>query len=178
MRTLVLNKAWIAVGHTDWKRAFTLLCAERAEVLEYYEATVKTPREEMFVPAVIRLLDYNKIPIVKISYSKRAILERDSFECQYCGATLNIKSATLDHVVPRAKGGRTTFENTVASCHPCNNRKGSKRLESCNLELRQKPYKPKKSIFKVKLSNLEEEWRDYLPRKLINEFQTHYRNIR
>ena len=69
MRTLVLNKAWLAVGHVGWKDAFRLLCAERAEVLEYYDLTVRTPREEMFVPAVIRLLNYDKLPKCKVSYS-------------------------------------------------------------------------------------------------------------
>jgi 5-methylcytosine-specific restriction endonuclease McrA len=176
MRTLVLNKAWIAIGHASWKDAFRLLCAERAEVLEYYEVTVKTPREELFVPAVIRLLNYDKMPRCKVSYSKRAILERDDFQCQYCGLSLSLRTATLDHVVPRAGGGRTTFENTVASCHPCNNGKGDTPLDNLNIKLKKKPRKPENATFRLRLNRLEEEWKDYLPRKLINEFQTHHRD--
>jgi len=174
MRTLILNKAWIAIGHTNWQGAFKLLCRERAEVLEYYDATVKTPREEMFIPAVLRLLNYDKMPRCKVSYSKRAILERDDFQCQYCGQSLSLKTATLDHVFPRGKGGQTTFENTVASCHPCNNGKGDTPLDSLDLKLRKTPRKPEKVTFRLRLNRLEEEWKDYLPRKLIHEFQTYH----
>lgn len=166
----------MAVGHVSWKDSFRLLCAERAEVLEYYEATVKTPREEMFVPAVIRLLNFDKIPVCKVSFSKRTILERDNFECQYCGLNLSLRTATLDHVNPRAKGGRTTFENTVASCHSCNNRKGDRTLKSLGIKLKKKPRKPEKLNFKLRLNRLEDEWKDYLPRKFINEFQTYNRD--
>jgi len=176
MRTLVLNKAWLAIGHADWKNAFRLLCRERAEVLEYYEATVRTPREDLYIPAVIRLLDYDKLPKCKVSYSKRAILERDDFQCQYCGQSLSLKTATLDHVFPRGKGGRTTFENTVASCHPCNNGKGDIPLSNLNLKLKKKPRKPEKVTFRLRLNTIEDEWRDYLPRKLINEFQANHRD--
>ncbi len=176
MRTLVLNKAWIAVGHVSWKDSFRLLCAERAEVLEYYEATVKTPREEFFIPAVIRLLNYDKLPKAKVSFSKRAILERDEYECQYCGGSLSLRTATLDHVFPKAKGGKKTFENTVASCHPCNNKKGDRPLGTNGFRLRKKPRKPDKVFFRLRLNNLEDEWKDYLPEKLKNEFQTNYRD--
>jgi len=176
MRTLVLNKAWLAVGNVGWKDAFRLLCAERAEVLEYYEATVKTPSEEMFIPAVIRLLNYDKLPKCKVSYSKRAILERDDFECQYCGLSLSLKTATLDHVRPRANGGRTTFENTVASCHSCNNKKGDKPVGINGFKLRRKPRKPEKVFFRLRLPKLEEEWKDYLSEKIKNEFQTNNRD--
>lgn len=176
MRTLVLNKAWLAVGHVGWKDAFRLLCAERAEVLEYYDLTVRTPREEMFVPAVIRLLNYDKLPKCKVSYSKRAILERDDFECQYCGLSLSLKTATLDHVQPRANGGRTTFENTVASCHQCNNKKGDRPIGIGGFKLKKKPRKPEKVFFRLRLYNLEKEWKDYLPEKIKNEFQTNHRD--
>jgi len=168
----------MAVGHVSWKDSFRLLCAERAEVLEYYEATVKTPREEMFVPAVIRLLNYDKLPKCKVSYSRRAILERDNYKCQYCNLSLSLKTATLDHIYPRAKGGRTTFENTVASCHPCNNKKGDRLLGSNGFRLNKKPCKPEKVFFRLRLHHLEEEWKDYLPKRIVNEFQTHDRNSR
>lgn len=176
MRTLVLNKAWIAIGHINWKDSFRLLCAERAEVLEYYDAIVKTSREDMFLPAVIRLLSFDKIPVCKVSFSRRTLLERDNFQCQYCGITLYYKTATLDHVNPRANGGRTTFENTVASCRPCNNKKGDKTLGNLGIKLKRKPKKPKKLNFKLRLNTLEDEWKDYLPRKFINEFQAYNRD--
>ena len=176
MRTLVLNKAWLAIGHVSWKRAFTLLVSERAEVLEYYEATIRTPRDELFVPAVIRLFNYDKIPVCKVTFSKRSILERDNFQCQYCGVSLTNNNATLDHVMPRSLGGPTNFINTVASCQPCNNKKSNKLLKDTSLNLRKKPFKPIKKSFKLSLPKLEEEWKDYLPRKIVNEFQARNRN--
>ncbi len=178
MRTLVLNKAWIAIGHVTWKRAFILLCKEAAEILEYYEDTIVTPSTEMFVPAVIRLLNYDKIPSCKVTYNRRCILERDRYECQYCGEYLSNSSATLDHVLPRSRGGKTTFENTVTSCHPCNNNKGDKLLGDIKLELKRKPFRPLKTFFKLRLPSLKDEWKDYLPRKMINEFQIRDRNFR
>ena len=170
--TLVLNRVWMAVGKVSWRNAFLKICSERAEVLEYYDETVKTPSKEMFIPAVIRLLNYDKLPLCKVIYSKRTILERDNFQCQYCEDSLTISSATMDHVVPRTDGGKSTFENTVASCSPCNNKKGSKPLSSLPFTLKSKPYKPKRKTFRLRLNNLMDEWKDYLPRKLLNEFQT------
>jgi len=161
----------MAVGNVNWRNAFLKICSERAEVLEYYEDTFKTSSEEMFIPAVIRLFNYDKVPLCRVAYSKRTILERDDFECQYCSKQLTLTSATLDHVVPRKRGGKSTFENTVASCQPCNNKKGSKPLSSLPFALKNKPYKPEKKTFRLRLNNLNEEWKDYLPRKLINEFQ-------
>jgi len=176
MRTLVLNKAWMAIRNVSWRDAFRLLCAGRAEVLKYYEATVKTPREEMFVPAVIRLFSFDKLPLCKVSFSRRTILERDNFECQYCSQKLTLKTATLDHVLPRSRGGKTTFENTVASCNPCNNKKGNRLLRNSSFKLRKKPSKPAKLSFRFRLKQLEEEWKDYLPEKIKNEFQINRRN--
>ena len=176
MRTLVINKSWMAVGNVCWKDAFRLLCAERAEVLRYYETTVKTPSKNLFIPAVIRLLNFDKLPRCKITYSRRTILERDNYKCQYCSQKLTIKTATLDHVTPRAKGGRTTFENTVASCMPCNNKKGDRLLRNCPFKLNRRPCKPEKIFFRLRLNRLEEEWEDYLPEKVKNEFQTNNRN--
>ena len=170
MRTLVLNKMWYPIGSTSFIRAIKLLCKDRAEVLEYYEAIISTPNDQMFIPSVIRLTHYDRIPKAKVSYSKRAVLERDRYECQYCGKKLTYRTATIDHVLPRALGGETNFFNTVAACHKCNNRKADKPLSQTPLKLKRKPFKPAKQDYKPRLGHLCEEWLDYIPKGMQNEF--------
>lgn len=171
MRTLVLNKSWMPINHTDWKQAIRLVCKERAEVLEYYERVVSASNDFIFIPAVIRLCYFDKVPKCKVSYSKRTIVERDNWQCQYCGTGLTIRTATIDHVVPRCEGGKTTFENTVASCFPCNNKKGPKLLKHTNLKLRSSPERPGHQNFRLYLgSRIEPEWVQYIPRGMLNGF--------
>jgi 5-methylcytosine-specific restriction endonuclease McrA len=172
MRTLVLNKNWMPINHTDWKRAFRLIAKGRAEVLEYYEdKVVGASKDFVFVPAVIRLTHYDKMPKCKVSYSKRTICERDEWACQYCGIELTLRTATIDHVVPRCEGGKTTFENTVASCFPCNNKKGPKLLKHTSLKLRNYPERPSHQNYRLYLgSYIQPEWTQYLPKGMMNGF--------
>lgn len=170
-KTLVLNKVWVPIHVVDWQRAFILICKDRAEVLEYYISTIQTSDDELYIPAVIRLLHFDKVPRAKVSYSKRAILERDDWLCQYCGRQLSIKTATIDHVIPRCEGGKTTFDNTVASCFPCNNKKGPKLLSNTSLSLKNNPKKPHKQDYRLYLGNqIKDEWKDYIPKGMINGF--------
>ena len=172
MRTLVLNKGYYPIKHVSWKQAFRLICKGSAEAIEYYEEIVKTPNDFYFIPAVIKLTHYEGFPEAKVSYSKRAILERDDFCCQYCGCHLNYNSVTIDHVLPRSRGGLTTFENTVAACFPCNNKKGNRLNSECGLKLRKRPIKPDKAKFKLSICNtIKREWVDYLPRKMLDGVQ-------
>lgn len=164
VRILVLNKVWYPIGSTNIVKTFKLLCKERAEILEYYADTISTPNEEFLIPAVIRLVHYDKIPKAKVSYSKRALLDRDNFKCQYCDKALTVNNATIDHVLPRSHGGQTTFENTVISCHYCNNKKGNKLLGQSSLELKRKPVRPNKLSFRPRFGSLNEEWLDYIPK--------------
>ena len=169
MRTLVLNKHWIPINHTDWRRAFHLIAKDRAEVIEYYEDhVIQASNDFMFVPAVIRLLHYDKYPKCKVSYSKRTILERDGWSCQYCDETLTLRTATIDHVLPRCEGGKTSFENTVASCFTCNNKKGPKLLSNTSFKLKHYPEKPSHQNYRLYLgSYIQPEWSQYLPKGMI-----------
>lgn len=172
MRTLVLNKNWMPITHISWKRAFVLLCKGSAELLETYEEVVKTPSTYLPIPAVIKLNDYGDMPKARISYSKRTLLERDDYTCQYCGTQLSFSNATVDHVFPRSKGGKTTFENTVISCLPCNTAKGSKLLDQTKLKLKNKPRKPAILDYEIYLpQKISKQWTNYIPKGLLNGVQ-------
>jgi len=172
MRTLVLNKSYYPIKFVGWKQAFRLLCKSRAIVVESYEEIIKTPNDFYFVPAVIKLTRFDGLPKAKVSYSKRAILERDDFSCQYCGCRLSYTTLTIDHVLPRSHGGLTTFENTVAACFKCNNRKGSKLNQQAGLTLRKKPKRPEIQQYRLFIgSSVRKEWADYLPRRMLDGVQ-------
>ncbi len=172
MRTLVLNKNWMPISHITWKRAFVLLCKGSAELVESYEEVVKTPSSFLPVPAVIKLNDYGEMPKARVSYSKRALLDRDDYTCQYCGKRLSYGNATVDHVTPRSLGGQTTFENTVICCLPCNTAKGSKLLHQTKLKLLKKPKRPEILEYEIYLpQEIKKQWANYIPKGLLNGIQ-------
>lgn len=112
-------------------------------------------------PSVIRLNDYINIPYKKIILTRRNILKRDGHKCAYCGrADLPL---TIDHIIPKSKGGDDSWENLVAACLPCNNRKGNRTLEESKMTLRIRPYTPNHILFiKSTVGRLEETWKPYL----------------
>lgn len=173
MRTLVLNKNWMPITHISWKRAFILLCKGSAEILESYDDMIKGPRDSFYyVPAVIRLLSFDSIPKSKVSYSKRSVLERDRLTCQYCGRKLNYSDATIDHVIPRCKGGRSTFDNTVTCCSNCNKRKADKLPEEARLKLLAHPRKPNQNEYEIYLPRtIHKVWASYIPRGMLENVQ-------
>lgn len=172
MRTLVLNKNWMPITHITWKRAFVLLCKGSADLIETYEEVVKTPSAYLPVPAVIKLNDYADMPKARVSYSKRALLDRDDYTCQYCGVRLSYTNATVDHVHPRCRGGQTTFENTVVCCHSCNTKKGGQLLHHTKLKLLKKPKRPVTLDYEIYLpQKISRQWANYIPKGLLNGIQ-------
>jgi 5-methylcytosine-specific restriction endonuclease McrA len=161
---LVLNSSYIPIETVSWQEAFTKIFNGRAYAVEYYEEIVKTPNDEYFKPAIIVCTEYNKIPNRVSVYSKRMVYIRDNYLCQYCTKQLNSTTATIDHVVPRSKGGRSTFENTVASCGPCNSRKANKMLSDTNMFLIKEPKAPNVNPIKAKFARtiVRPEWELYL----------------
>lgn len=112
-------------------------------------------------PSVVRLNDYIKVPYKKIILTRRNILKRDGHKCGYCGrADLPL---TIDHVIPKSKGGDDCWENLVAACLPCNNRKGNRSPEESKLKLKIKPYTPSHIMFiKNSAGRLDDSWKQYL----------------
>jgi len=158
--TLVLNQNWTPIGFASVRRALELMVTERAEAIlpdDYTTHTfeswadlavlededcIKTVRLEIKVPEVIRLNKYNAVPRHRLKLSRRNLFRRDHCTCQYCGLKLKSQDATIDHVVPRAQGGKTTWKNVVIACLKCNNRKDSKTPEQAKMALLSTPKEP------------------------------------
>jgi 5-methylcytosine-specific restriction endonuclease McrA len=143
---LVLNSSYEPINITNWKRAIVLILKEKAQVIS---------------AKVIRLLSYIKIPISKMVEdrpSKSMIYKRDDNKCQYCGST---RGLTIDHVIPKSKGGGDTWENLVVACSSCNTKKGNKLLEQAGMKLLKQPKRPFNKVqFNLNKSNVK-EWKEY-----------------
>lgn len=136
---LVLNASYEAVNVVSAKRALTLVLGGKAVVEERSKAVVRTSKINVPVPSAVRLMAYRRIPRQNRSISRKGILLRDSNTCQYCRAPLPAKDLTMDHVIPRSRGGGSTWENLVACCFPCNNRKGSRTPQEAGMSLVKQP---------------------------------------
>ena len=187
---LVLNRFYMAVHVVSVRRAFALLCRELAEVVHIEEgqyanynfeswreiselkASFKTPHDdwirsvnfEIQVPRVIRLLFYDRLPKQTIRFNRRNIFARDANRCQYCGRRFPTSELSLDHVVPRSRGGETSWENIVCSCVKCNVKKGGRTPQEASMQLIRAPVRPKRSpLLSVKLGNPKyESWKTFL----------------
>jgi 5-methylcytosine-specific restriction endonuclease McrA len=137
---------------------------EKAEILEFNHHEIRTAREIFRAPSVIRLQYHIKRPRPRVRLSRREVFLRDRHMCQYCGR--ETRDLTLDHVVPRHRGGTHTWDNLVAACRICNHRKGGKSVEEARLRLLRPPYEPRSDVYSLFTPYLSdprnEAWRSYL----------------
>jgi 5-methylcytosine-specific restriction endonuclease McrA len=163
---LVLNSNFEPLNVCNLKRAIVLVYLGKAEVLRAAEDRALHSTDGVVEPpSVLRLYHQVRRPKPELRLSRRAILARDNYTCQYCGHSS--REMTIDHVVPRRLGGGAAWDNLVASCKSCNSRKGDKQPAQAGLALRRKPSKPRfvpYISFTKYLSCLDNEgWREYLP---------------
>jgi len=163
---LVLNQNYEPVNVTNARRALTLVMASKAEVLETGHGTLNSPSTIVECPSVIRLQYMVRRPKRRIPLTRREVFTRDDYTCQYCG--LRSRDLTLDHVLPRSKGGKHTWDNLVAACGPCNHRKGRHTVEQARMHLRSLPREPRASIYTIvrrlaPRGELAKGWQMYLP---------------
>ena len=162
---LVLNASYEPINVCAARRALVLVLKGVASAEEHSAGTFHSARQSVGVPSVIRLLEYRRIPHQTRALSRKNILMRDRYTCQYCMKTLNSGELTLDHVLPRSRKGETTWENLVACCHTCNNRKGSRTPEEAGMRLARQP-KPfslhtSRHLMRL-LGKSDDQWRKYL----------------
>ena len=162
---LVLNASFEPINVCAARRALVLVLKGVASAEEISPGVFHSARLSQRVPSVIRLLEYRRIPHQTRALSRKNILMRDRYTCQYCHRTLPASELTLDHVMPRSRSGETSWENLVACCHYCNNRKGSRTPDEAGMRLARspKPFSLHTSRHLMRLlAKSDEQWRKYL----------------
>ena len=165
---LVLNAdfrplSYFPLSLWSWQDAIKAVFLERVNILEEYDRTVRSPSLEMRLPSVVSLKTYIR-PARNPAFTRFNVFLRDRFECQYCGADADL---TFDHVIPRSRGGRTTWDNVVTACAPCNLLKGGKLATHTGMYPRHRPHRP--TINELRNNGrlfppnyLHDSWSDYL----------------
>jgi 5-methylcytosine-specific restriction endonuclease McrA len=187
---LVLNKLYMAMHVISVRRAFCLLVKDLAEVVTiddgYYQSYdfqswrevsearaafkgpdddfIRTVHFEIQVPRVIRLLGYDRLPRQRVKFNRRNLFARDGNRCQYCGKKFATSDLSLDHVVPRSRGGQATWQNIVCACLKCNVRKGGRTPREAGMHLIREPIEPRTSpVLGLKLSHGKyHSWKAFL----------------
>jgi 5-methylcytosine-specific restriction endonuclease McrA len=163
-RVLVLNATFEPINVCSVRRAVVLLLKDKAELLERGGWELHSENATLARPVVIRLVSYVYVPrdAHRRKITRRAVFARDAWTCQYCGSHSNL---TVDHVIPRSKGGTSSWENIVASCAPCNRRKGDRLPKQAGMHPRHAPHTPRAEIFiHVASPTIPAAWLQYLPR--------------
>jgi 5-methylcytosine-specific restriction endonuclease McrA len=162
---LVLNASYEPINICAARRALILVLKGVASAEETSLNSVHSARNTMHLPSVIRLLEYRRIPRQTRALSRKNILMRDRYTCQYCHKTLPSAELTLDHVIPRSRAGESNWENLVACCNPCNNRKGNRTPDEAGFKLLRQPrpfsLHTSRHLMRM-LGKGEAQWRKYL----------------
>ena len=152
---VLLNADYTFLNLVNWKRAVCLMAKGKVEVVKNSAQTIRNcGGMELKIPAVMRLIKLIRtIYRTRVTFTKRNVLIRDRFKCAYCGARR--EKLSIDHIIPKSRGGQMTFENCVAACKPCNLKKGGRTPSEARMFLKAKPYQPTISEFlRLKFENL------------------------
>jgi 5-methylcytosine-specific restriction endonuclease McrA len=185
--SLVLNRGWFPIGTTTVREAICLIYREAAKALDPQDCSmhdfdswaslrvardepcIRTVRLSIRIPEVIILTRYDAVPNLRVPFSRRNIYKRDRYRCQYCGARPAVAELTVDHVVPRAMGGRSTWENCVLACLRCNRRKANRTLNESGLHLQVRPGEPRWSpCISIPLAKRRASWEQFVSEKYWN----------
>ena len=160
-KVLVLNQSYEPLMVINAKRAIVLIIKEKVKMLEKYSENIRSVQNSFDLPSVIRLNFYVHLKYKDIVLNRRNILKRDDYRCQYCAKQAT--PLTLDHIVPKNKGGKDSWENLVAACSKCNTRKGDTLLKHMDMKLLKKPRKPSK-LFQLQtyVNKKQDNWKQYL----------------
>ncbi|HEU5373382.1 MAG TPA: HNH endonuclease [Gaiellaceae bacterium] len=161
-QVLVLNASYEPLNVCSLRRAHVLVFKGKAEVVEELDRPLRSATDTFQWPHVIRLVHYVRVPrLVQRKISRRALFARDNWRCVYCGTAGG--RLTLDHVIPRSKGGDSTWENVVTSCAPCNLRKGNRLPHEVQMELSARPRPPAPVLFiRLATPKIPQRWEQYL----------------
>ncbi len=160
---LVLNQNYEPLNVCNARRAFVLVDRGKAEVLEHGQGALRTALHSFPLPSVIRLIYMIRRPRPQMRLTRREVFVRDNYTCQYCAR--QTKDLTIDHVMPRHRGGRHTWDNLVSACRSCNHRKAGHTPAEAHMKLLKEPARPPASSFYVFYHYLQdqEDWRKFIP---------------
>jgi hypothetical protein len=163
-KVLILNQDYTALTICTVQKAFILVYLKKAEMISENEhQPLRTVSSTYPMPSIIRLFRYVNLPYRGVMLSRQNIFKRDGNACQYCGATHDL---TLDHVIPKSRGGRSTWDNLATACKSCNSKKGDLTPEEAGMPLKRPPFKPSFIMFLRDFSGaINEEWRQYLGKR-------------
>ncbi|WNB17232.1 HNH endonuclease [Marivirga arenosa] len=166
-RALVLNQDYSPITVCSIPKAFLLLYLQKAELIEKTDdLKLRSVDKSYPFPSVIRLINYVTMPYKGVMLTRQNVFKRDSHECQYCGTS---KDLTLDHLIPRSKGGKSKWTNLVTACKRCNTRKGNSTPEESDMKLKRMPFKPNYVMFIRDFSgNIDEKWMPFLKTKQLS----------
>lgn len=160
MQVLVLNNDYTPVSVTNMVRGFKLVFKGKAEIIEHVEDDpIVTDQKTYRRPSVIRLLKYVILPFKKLKPSRDNIFRRDGNICLYCPSKNDL---TIDHILPRSRGGANTWENLGTCCTKCNSKKGDKTPDEAGMKMRHRPFKPSYTYFMKNFAKVHEQWTMYL----------------
>lgn len=171
MDVLVLSHSYMPLTRVSWYRAFNMVLTGRAEIVEEYEdRTISSYSDTFPMPAVIRFVRVVKSYFRRgIRFNRTNIWLRDKGKCQYCGIEVPLKDYQKDHVVPQSQGGKTTWDNIVCSCPPCNQKKANRTPREARMRLRMEPRRPSSlpqlGVRKLQGTDIPALWHPYLPQK-------------
>lgn len=172
LKTLVLNAdmqplSWGPLSVWPWQDALVAVLQERVNPICNYDFEVRSARRSFHIPSVVALKDFRRRK--KVSFTRYHVFLRDAFRCQYCAKAFEAKELSFDHVIPRSRGGRTTWENIATCCHADNLRKGNKLPREAGLTLLRQPFEPTPYQLDIAAKQcssaqdgLHETWLDYL----------------
>ncbi|HPH65607.1 MAG TPA: HNH endonuclease [Kofleriaceae bacterium] len=164
-RTLLLSQGYEPIKVISWQRAIALLTLGKVEVIEEYDAELRAVSLVIKVPAVVRLLRAFRRHKKPVKFSRVNIAARDRYRCQYCDRKCALSEITYDHVLPRSRGGVTSWENIVSACVACNSRKANRTPTEAGMALRTAPVRPQwmgAVTITVSTRSVPDAWRDYL----------------
>jgi len=187
-RTLVLNKSWTAISTTTVRNALGLLYRDVARAVctdtftphdfDSWAALSRARNSGEFVqgvtirvrvPEVVVLRNFNGFPRRTVAFSRRNLYRRDNFTCQYCGSQPGTELLSIDHVVPRSRGGRSTWENCVLACLDCNKRKANRTMDEAGLGLDRRPFRPAGGpAFEISLGTRRASWERFVSERYWN----------
>ena len=158
---LVLNQDYSALTVCSVERAVILVHLQKVHLVEAVDGRyVRSPSTQMPWPSIVRLKQYARVPYKQVMLSRQNVIRRDHNTCQYCGATSNL---TIDHVLPKSRGGGDSWTNLVAACVSCNNRKGDRTPDEADMELAREPFRPSYVMFiRDFVGTVHDDWKPYL----------------